>query len=397
MKTSFELSTELDQYGRAIRDWAVRECRPVAREADTTHDLPERWQEILDSCPVPIGRTHRAGPDAVPSFDEGHWVMLLVQQENMAYGDVWISGAIRSSLGHLTVEAMGTDEQVEKWYEPAVDGELRAAFALTEPGFGSDTSRVATIAVRDGGTWVLNGTKMYCSYAAFADYTTVFARCDDGDGGSTVAAFVVPKGTPGFVILKENEDKLGIRSWATSLVALDSCRIPLDHRLGWTNEGAAVVKRSGRGGALAALGNNRPNISAVAIGIAQASVDVTRERLAGAQDEYEPDRWGAMMADLDAMDDALERMRSVCYRSQSLTDAGQPDRALSSAAKAYAPPTCERIVLSCMVMLGPVGASDELLLEKWYRDMKIMDIFEGTAQIHRLIVARSLMGKEAVG
>jgi acyl-CoA dehydrogenase len=229
---------------------------------------------------------------------------------------------------------------------------------------------------------------------AIASYTVVFATTDKGAGPSAIAAFVVPAGTDGYIVAKANESKLGIRSAQTAELRLQNCVIPLDHRLGWTNENAATDTsgKSGRGGALAALSNNRPNISGIAVGIAQASVDVTAEALDNRQSEFTRERWSIIEREIRRMDGALDRARGLNYAAQFAADRGTSTRALPATSKAYAPETCERVIRRCMQLLGPESAAGEFLLEKWYRDAKILDIFEGSGQIQRLIVARGLMG-----
>ena len=391
--TSFELSRPLADYGRTLRDWSVAEVRPHARQADTDHAPPEDWSKILDTCPVPLGRTDKAVLDPLPKFDEGRWVTELVFYENINYGDVWPLALLNTNIGHLVVEATGTPEQVERWYRPAAENGVIWSFALTEPGFGSDTSKVATTARRDGDAWVLNGSKIYASNGAIAEFITVYATVDKSLGAKGIRSFVVPAGTPGLTITKPNEEKLGVRSWVTSAFSLDDCRVPLDHCIGMTADGATPAPTSGRGSALRALANNRPNVAAMSIGIAQASIDLTTQLLREQRSEFTAQRWSAVDDDLYRMNAALERGRRINFRAQSLVDRGTPNLAASATAKAYSPETAERVIRRCMQLLGPEGTSQELLLEKWYRDVKIIDIFEGTGQIHRLVVARSLFGR----
>lgn len=393
MTFSLELSKPLADYGHVVRDWAVTEVRPYARQADTDHAPPANWREIFDKCPVPIGRGDLPEPDPLPNFEEGHWVTQLVLHENMNYGDTWAQPMLGGGIGHLVVESMGTAEQVEKWYVPALEQGVNWAFALTEPHFGSDTTQVATTAVRDGDTWVLNGTKTFCSNGSTAAFTTVFATVDKALGAKGIHAFVVPAGAPGFIIAKENEEKLGIRSWVTSELRFDNCVIPVENQLGWTGDGKSEPRRSGQGGALGALANNRPNMSAMCIGVGQASIDLTADILAGRKAGFAPHRWASLEKDLEVMNYTLERARRMDYRAQFLTDQGHPSRLVSAAAKAYAPETVERVIARCMQILGPEGASQDLLLEKWYRDVKIMDIFEGSGQVQRIVVGRELMGR----
>lgn len=395
MTITFELSKPLAEYGRTLREWSVAEVRPYARQADADHAPPERWSKILDTCPVPLGRTDKGKLDRIPTFEEGRWTSELVFYENINYGDVWPLALLNTNIGHLVVEATGTPEQVERWYRPAAENGVIWSFALTEPGFGSDTSQVAATARRDGDSWVLNGSKIYASNAAIAEFITVFATVDKSLGGKGIRAFVVPRDTPGLSITKANEAKMGVRSWLTSAFALDDCVVPLDHCIGMTPDGSTPAARSGQGAALRALANNRPNVAAMAVGIAQASVDMAAGILRGQRTGFASRRWTAIQDDLSRMNAALDRARRVNFQSQALVDRGTPSRQASASAKAYAPETAERIIRRCMQLLGPEGTSQELLLEKWYRDVKIIDIFEGTGQIHRLVVARTVLGRVA--
>jgi acyl-CoA dehydrogenase len=395
MPYSFTLSKPLADYGNILRDWSATEVRPYARQADTEHAPPANWKEILDTCPVGLGRQDIPDAEPVPAFEEGHWVTDLIYHEALSYGDIWAGPVIGGGIGHLVVQSMGTPEQVDKWYTPVVKLGLTTAFALTEPHFGSDATQVATTATRDGDSWVLNGTKIFCSGAVGAEYITVFATTDKSLGPKGIAAFVVPGGTPGLVITKRNESKLGIRSWQTSSLTFDNCVIPVENRLGWSGDPNFKPRSSGQAGALGALGNNRPNMAAMAIGLAQASIDVAtgilRERRAG----FTPQRWSDIESEIENMNAALNRGRRMNLHAQYLLDAGKGDRAVSAAAKGYAPQTVDRVIRRCMQLLGPDGTSQELLLEKWYRDVKIMDIFEGSGQVQRIIVGRTLMGRVA--
>lgn len=393
MSYSFQLSKPLVDYGRAVREWSESEARPYARQADTEHKVPDNWADVIATCPVPLGRNAAGEPDPIPDFDEGYWVRNLLFYENINYGDIWVQQTLGGGIAHLVVESMGTPEQIDRWYTPVVENNTPTGFALTEPGFGSDTSQVSTTATRDGDSWVLKGTKIYCSGGATAEYVVVFATVDKTLGAKGISAFVVPAGTPGFIIAKANESKLGIRSWSTSELLFDECRIPLENKLGWTADGNAPVRRSGQGGALGALANNRPNMSAMCIGLGQAALDVTTDILAGQQAAFSVSRWRSVQEDLEAMNFALERGRRMTMRAQYLVDRGKEDRAASAAGKGYPPETVERVIRRCMQILGPDGTSQDLLLEKWYRDVKIMDIFEGSGQVQRIVVGRTLMGR----
>lgn len=401
MTMSFTVSPQLREYGDTIRDWAATQVRPHARQADTDHAPPSNWHEIVATCPVSLGKGDPRTELERLRFDDGYWVKNLVTTEALAYGDHWVSFVLGNGIGHLVVRGMGTPEQIERWYDPIASKGGITAFGLTEPHFGSDTSMVATTATRDGDTWVLNGTKMYCTYGAIADYVIVFATLDAEAGPSAIKAFVVEAGTPGFNVGKENEDKLGIRSWVTSELVFDECVIPVDHQLGWqpehdepTTPGKGQT-RSGRGGALGALATNKPNISALGVGMAQASVDVATLQLHEQRAGFAPHRWTMIESELEQMNRSLDRARIINFSAQWRQDNAIHNKTEASISKAYGPPNAERIIRRCMQLLGPEGASTDLLLEKWYRDVKILDIFEGSGQVQRVIVGRSLMGRDS--
>jgi acyl-CoA dehydrogenase len=400
--TLFELSPELQTYGKALSDWSVEYVRPYARIADETHNAPENWRELLDKCPVPIGRRDKRNVAPLPEFREGNWVRDLVVTEAINYGDIWVNDVQGSGIGHLTVKLMGTDEQIDRWHRKIVVEGGVAAFALTEPGFGSDTSMVSTTATRDGDTWVLNGSKMYCSGGANCDFMVVFANVDKSLGASGIKAFVVEPGTPGLKIVKANEDKLGIRSWQTSELLFEDCAIPVGNMLGWAGDdgpsgptAGQPKTQSGRGGALGALAQNKPNIAAMGLGISQAAIDVTSAHLQSNEHQYSSARWAKMENEIDMMNATLHRIRRINWGAQSLLDRNLLNKTEASVSKAYGPPSFERITRRCMQLLGPDGASRDLLVEKWYRDSKILDIFEGSAQVQKIIIGRTLLGHES--
>ncbi len=402
MTRLLELSEPLRKHAQTLKEWSAAEVRPYAREADTKHGPPDNWREILNTCPVPISRRDRIDVGShADLFPDGRWISQLLITESLTYGDIWVSDVQGQGIGHLTVKLLGTPDQVARWYRPIVDLGGVAAFALTEPQFGSDTSMVATTATRDGDTWVLNGTKIYCSGGSFAEYIVVFANADKSQGAAGIKAFVVPKNTPGMIIAKTNEDKLGIRSWQTSELLFQDCAIPLDHQLGRLGDKGDLTKseqpstRSARSGALGALAQNKPNISAMGLGFTQASIDITTSILKSQRAGFTPQRWATIELELERMNEALERIRRVNYGAQWLLDAKQLNKSEASVSKAFGPPTFEKVIRRCMQLLGPDGTSTELLLEKWYRDCKILDIFEGSAQVQRIIIGRTLMGADA--
>ena len=405
MSFDFQVSQPLRDYATALKAWGAKpEVRARALELDGGPALPlvdperlkELRKELFAEIPPPSPPTELEDPAPI---------RLAVLVEAISYcnglvslqslGDALGTDSGAGLLGFVA-EALGTPEQKKKWTGNLAKRGLSTAFALTEAGFGSDTSRVATTAVRDGETWVINGTKMYCSGGATADYLVVFANIDKSLGAAGIKAFIVPTDAPGFKVLKFNEDKLGIRNAVTSELGFEDCTVPLDHMLGWSeNEGGTTTKMpSGRSGALGALSQNRPNISAGGVGTAQSAVDFAREVLQEQRESFTPGRWAKVQNELDNMDACLDRIRDIVLNAQWRNTKRLPNRLETSTAKAFGPPNCEKIIRRCMQFLGHEGTSHKYLFERWYRDIKIQDIFEGSGQIQRIVIGRELFGRD---
>jgi acyl-CoA dehydrogenase len=396
---------------RRVEDWAIAQVRPLARDADRRHAPPEGADAVLAACPVEIGHlASEKGRGAVAEAyaADGPYVVTALLQEAIAYGDSWPLWARGGSIGQNVVKLMGTEAQKERWVGGLARGEYNcAAFALTEPHFGSDVSQVATTATRQGDVWLIHGTKMYCSMGASADYVVVFATIDKAAGRHGIRAFVVEKGTPGFSVAKRNEDKLGIRCAETSELLFENVAVPLDHCLGWTGdakpaepaparEGSGGKRvQSGFVGAVATLGTTRPLMSAIALGMARAARGVASDWVAARRSEFSPARLARVDEDFARMQDAQDHAFRLVLRAAWMKDTGRLNTRESSAAKAFGPPVAERVIRRCLQIMGSDGASEQYLVEKWHRDVKIYDIFEGSGQIQRITVARELMGANA--
>lgn len=387
------LSDELRAFGAELQQWAVSAIRPHARRADIDHAPPANAMQILASAPAPLWALASKEP-SVTDFVDGVDMVYMVFREAVGYGDVWPTQILSPGIGHLVVKAIGTAEQVELWHDAVLASGQKMAFGLTEPGTGSDTSQIITTARRDGDRWILNGIKMYCSMGAIADYIMVFATIDKTLGRAGIRAFVVPRDTPGLVVVKPNEDKLGMRSWITSQIALDGCAVPLLNMLGVT-DAEHDKAANGLAGALSTLNDNRANVSAMSLSLARAGLDETRTLLGSHVSGYTGPRAAIVHAQIDQMAHAIDRARLVNYTAQAKNASLLRNRVNIPVAKAFGPPIAERVLARCMQLLGPDGASEDLLLEKWYRDVKICDIFEGTGEMMRILIARHLMGRGA--
>jgi acyl-CoA dehydrogenase len=362
-------------------------CRQYARYYDENEhefppdELPER-KTFRPGVPIPM--KHEEG-------DSGFAVISMLQIMARFWGDYSVRMRRETGgLGNAALAASGTEEQKAKW------GHCTLAMAITEPGCGSDPSRVQCTAQLDEATneWILNGEKIFVTTGCRADGVVVWATLDRSAGRAGIKSFLVMKGTPGFTVAHK-EKKLGIRADDTAAYVFRDCRIPRDHLLGG-NEAVTPGKGSGGfRGVMKTFNMTRPAVAAMGLGIAEAALDFTREKLreAGVEVEYggslgtQPAA-AERFARLEAL---FEASRLTVLRAAWLAGEGKPNNMESSVCKAHAGSAVRQITQGCIEILGPMGISREHLLEKWLRDCRITDIYEGTGQIQRLIIARGLL------
>jgi acyl-CoA dehydrogenase len=294
-------------------------------------------------------------------------------------------------LGNAAINAVATPEQKERF------GACYASMAITEPASGSDSGSIGATAVLDGDEWVLNGEKIFVTAGDRCDTVVMWATVDKSKGKAAIKSFVVPKGTPGMEVVKL-EHKLGIRASDTATILFTNCRIPKDNILG-SAEVREGGKREGFGKVMQTFDNTRPGVAAMSIGCARAALDLTEELLKkeGFELSYQKSLWdsSAIEAELYRMEADWEAARLLVLRAAWMADNGHPNSMEASMAKAKAGRVGNAITLRCVELCGTLGYSQELLLEKWARDSKILDIFEGTQQIQQLIVARRLLNKSS--
>lgn len=391
MSVDFELNPGARALLADVRDWALREGRTIARDADDAHAVPaDVAARVLKSCPLDVspllGVAVDFGADKEFALAErdGSNTLGVRFSELAAYGDMSLVLLLRGAgIGARVVDLLGTPEQVDRWSGGVRRGEfLGTGFALTEPGCGSDATALVTSAVREGDGWVLNGTKIFCSNGADADYIVVFATVDRSLGHAGIRAFVVPRDQPGLSVPRPNEHKLGIRSMVTSQLVLDQVVVPAENCLGDPAEGTGFRR------AMETLNSTRPHATAFSTGVAQAALDHGREQLHA--DCFTARRWDRVRDELRRMDAALDRARLMIARAAWLMDQGRPNSREASQAKAYACPLAEQVTARVLLLLGSDGYSKSHLVEKWYRDVKIMDIWEGAGNIQKLVVSRHL-------
>ena len=361
-------------------------CRKYARYYDEHEEElpPDELPEAKDFKPTPNLATRQSEDDSSPS------VMAMLYTIYRCWGDyaVKLRQPTMGGLGNAALMAAGTDEQKSQWSNNFL------SMAITEPGCGSDPSRVSASAELDPKTdeWILNGEKIFVTGGVRAAGVVLWATVDKSAGRAGIKSFLVMKGTPGFTVAKK-EKKLGIRGEDTATYVFSDCRIPRNQLLGGNEE----VQKKGSGGfrgVMKTFNMTRPAVAAFGIGIAEAALDFTREALekAGVDLDY-----GSGLAHRSAAAEKFMRLETLheaskltVFRAAWLADQGKPNNMESSVCKAHAGTAVRQITQGCIEILGPIGVSREHLLEKWMRDCRIIDIYEGTGQIQRLIIARGL-------
>ncbi|QFU86398.1 acyl-CoA dehydrogenase family protein [Amycolatopsis sp. YIM 10] len=307
----------------------------------------------------------------------------------MCWGDVGLLLSMpRQGLGNAAIASVANEEQLARF------GKIWAAMAITEPDCGSDSAAINTTARLDGDEYVLNGEKIFVTSGERADAVVVWATLDKSKGRAAIKSFVVEKGTPGFEVVRL-EHKLGIRASDTAVLRFDNCRVPKENLLG-TPE---IDTKKGFAGVMQTFDNTRPLVAAMAVGVARAALEETARILAEAGVTVDYDKPAhhqhAAAATYLELESDYESAYLLTLESAWMADNRKPNSLQASMAKAKAGRSVVDITLRCVELAGALGYTEESLLEKWSRDAKILDIFEGTQQIQQLIVARRLLGKSS--
>src|SRR6266571_6201676 len=398
----FSLSLEIDNLRTMIHMMAESTMRPIAREYDEReHEKPMDWIHMMWNASkglVSFGDDEKKEAQG-PRRSSERQLRTAILIEEFSWGDAGLYLSIPSpGLGGAAVMAAGTPEQRERFLARFRGGEPKwGAMAITEPACGSDSAAITTTAMRDGDHWVLNGTKIFCTAGQMAaekseGFVVVWATLDRSAGRAGIKAFVVEAGTPGMYVTKV-ENKLGIRASDTATLVFEDCRVPLDNILG-----SPEVPKTSEGfkGVMATFDATRPIVAASAIGVGRAALDLVKDTLKehGIEIRYglSPHKLTVLERDVMEMEAQLEAARLLTWRAAWMMDNGLRNNLEASMAKAKAGLVVTHITQKAVEILGPLGYSRQLLLEKWMRDAKINDIFEGTQQINQLIVARRILG-----
>ncbi len=307
----------------------------------------------------------------------------------LCWGDVGLLLSMpRQGLGNSAIAAVADAEQAERY-----DG-LWAGMAITEPEAGSDSAAIRTTAELDGDHYVLNGEKIYVTSGERADVLVVWATLDRSQGRAAIKSFVVYRDNPGLK-LDRLEHKLGIRASDTAAFILDDCRVPKEDLLG----SPEIDTQKSFAGAMKTFDNTRPLVAGMAVGVARACIEETEKHLEAAGIAVDYDRpaatQSAAAAELLALQADFESARLLTMQAAWMADNSKPNSVEASLSKAKAGRSATDIALRCVKLCGTLGLTETELLEKWARDVKILDLFEGTQQIQQLIIARSLLGKSS--
>jgi acyl-CoA dehydrogenase len=390
---NLELPAKLERLAEQAHMVAESIFRPISRKYDVAeHSYPVEL-DVLGAALAAINeagegavgtgalRRERAGESAVRN---GANMATVVGIAELCWGDVGLALSIpRQGLGNSAIAAVANEEQL---------GRFRgrwAAMAITEPAAGSDSAAITTTAIRDGDHYVLNGEKIFVTAGERADCVVVWATLDKSKGRAAIKSFIVEKGTPGMEVVRL-EKKLGIRASDTATLVFNDCRVPRQNLLG----SAEIETKTGFAGVMQTFDNTRPVIAAMGVGIARAALERTRE-LIGIEPRPSRTSWKASAAELELhrMDAEVEAARLLTLKAAWMADNGMPNSKEASMAKAKAGRVANAVTLRCVELCSAVGYGETELLEKWARDSKILDIFEGTQQIQLLIIARRLLGK----
>jgi acyl-CoA dehydrogenase len=389
----FRLSDDQLAFQDRCHRFAEEVIRPVAARYDREQSVP--WDVIREAR-----RWDLHGLELIQRLaTDGDGLLGVIYAEELHWGCAGIALAIQAgSLAAAGIASSGTPEQIGRWLPECfgTGDEIKlGAYAVTEAGAGSDVKSLRTTAKRDGDEWVLDGAKVFISNGGIADVTVVVATVDPELGHRGQASFVVPAGTPGLRMGKK-EDKIGIRASQTAEVVLEDCRIPMEYLLGGPDKLERKLERARRGetggasGALATFEITRPLVGASALGIARAAYEWTLDFLEGRSADGEPlleqQRVQQVLADVAT---EIEASRLLVWRAAWMGRNGIPmTGGQGSMSKLKAGDVTMWATTALMDLVGPEAWSTEHPLEKWFRDAKIFQIFEGTAQIQRLVVSR---------
>lgn len=384
-----ELPQELVDFQATVHDFAEQTFRPISRKYDEQEHVYPKELDMLRGV-TKVDRKKKSGgekKESKPTTDKiGANMKGVLSAEEISWADPsFLISIPNSGMGNVALATVGNDEQYEKY------GDKWLAMALTEPEAGSDSGAIRTTAKLDGDEWVLNGEKIFVSCADRCDAIVVWASVDKKAGKAGMKSFIVDINAPGLK-LEKLEKKMGLRGSDTGTFVMSDCRIPKENILG-----SPEVQQTTEGfkGAMKSFDSSRPMVAAMGLGVTRAALEYTREVMDenGIKPDYKknPNNISSMEKEYYLMEAQLEATRLITWKSAWMADNRIYNTIEASMAKGKAGRQATLITQKCCELLGPMGLSTKNLAEKWLRDSKIMDIFEGTGQIQHLIVARGVL------
>lgn len=376
---SFKLSPEEDSLRSLAREFAKQELLPVAAEYDRSGEVP--WPIIKKAWET--GFLNMGVPEEYGGGGQGVLASCLVSEE-LAAACAGISATLAlTDLACTPIILVGTAEQKERWLRPVCREMKMVSFCVTEPEAGSDVSSLATTAKRDGDNYILNGNKQFITNASIADYFVVFAATNLKKGSRGLSAFMVERTAPGLVVGKK-EDKMGQRASDTASLSLADVVVPAENRLGAEGDGFRLIMQT--------FDRSRPGVAAAAVGLGRAAMEYALQYAKNRSQFGVPiilhQSISFMLAD---MQKDLDAARLLAWRAAWLADAGEKNSREAAMAKAFAADVAMRVTTEAVQIFGGYGYSREYPVEKLMRDAKVMQIYEGTAQIQRLLIAKTFL------
>jgi alkylation response protein AidB-like acyl-CoA dehydrogenase len=375
----FQLPNEHRMMRDSVREFCEEEIAPIAQEIEDEHRFPaEVFEELgkLDVMGVPISEEYGGlGGDTL-------MYSVVAEELGRVSGGIALSYVAHTSLGSKPLETFGTHEQKERWLTPLASGEAMGAWALTEPGSGSDASSMETMAVKEGDEWVLNGTKQFITNANVAGSVLVKAVTDPEAGYDGISTFIVSPDDDGFEI-SAVWDKMGLNCSPTCEIQLDDVRIPEDRLLGKEGEGWKQTVKTLQGG--------RISIASISTGIAQGAYEAAKSYSLEREQFGQPiSKFDAIRDKIVTMDRKIERARLLTHKSACMYDNGEDVTRISSLAKLDASEAAREVGEEAVQVLGGYGYTTDFAPQRFLRDAKLMEIGEGTSEIQHLVIGREL-------
>jgi butyryl-CoA dehydrogenase len=379
---NFQLTKEQEFVRKMVREFAVNEVEPIAADIDREHRFPTETVEKMARyglLGVPFPTEYEgAGGDHIS-------YAITVEELSRVCASTGVICSAHTSLCCWPIFAWGTEEQKAKYLPDLLSGRKLGAFGLTEPGAGTDSAGQQTRAVLDGDEYVLNGSKVFITNGGYAETFVVMAMTDKSKGNRGITAFIVEKGDEGFSIGK-TEDKMGICASSTTELVFKDCRIPKDRVLGKVGQGFKV--------AMSTLDGGRIGIASQALGIAQGALDVTVDYMKARK------QFGKKLSEMDALRQVvadlatkIEAARLLIYQAADMKDKHLNYGPKSAMAKLFAAETAMEVTTKCVQLHGGYGYTKDYPVERMMRDAKITEIYEGTSEVQRIVIAASVLGK----